>query len=821
MMKMKWVAGTGFLLFCAAVLGTSSDAGLIYHLNFDERDSDAVADSSPIRNLPGRAFNASRTEGISGGALVFPGKNSYATLSLPGSFYEPKGLTYDLWFNADRLERGYILTCNNTLPIFIRIRNAILEVGVNADRWREIQCPEAVKSGQWYHLVVAIGDGKADCYLNGNPVGTIELPPTVRLTNKLPVYLGRSWFTEKDMFAGKIDDLKIYDRKLSAAEAMGMSPAELEKRELGKRLDSLEEKVLRKCLTEGVSTPSDLVRLRRDIGQYPQNKKEFMETLSKMEQPFKVSEKKEEDGLAVYRISPTSSMKILPDTVLEKTGLEKAGSVSIIAAPGEYEAASIVVRSDRVRPGFEFSVDIPGIPAAAIDRKYVLCWKQDGGAWTLKKDFNIPSVPVPELLVNDPEFLTRRFDQEPPLKTKDGKSVLPIRDAGTLRAASLPAGFNRQLLITVQVPPNTSPGLYRGKIKFNENGKCFAETPLNLRVLPFVLSTPRTRYDSGREMVFSVYSWSEPSDQEVADFENCARTDRQFKAEMEDLAAHGISSPLFIWNLKMLFTRPDLTARGIKMARDAGMCMNDIYFGASGNTDAETPEQLKALRERTEKLVKHFRSIGIKGDVYLYGRDEKAGKALARQLPAMRTIQSAGGKTIVSGFLDAFEITGKTLDLCNRYGVPDREEAALWHGQKKRVWNYGAPQAGEEDPAIYRKNFGLRLWAADFDGCADYCYIPPKNSQTPNPYSRSYRFVYQTVDGVIRTLAWDGFREAVDDVRYLSTLQLRAEAALHSSSPEKCAAAKEALAFLKGLDSGKNDPEWMRLKAMDYLLQLH
>ena len=44
------------------------------------------------------------------------------------------------------------------------------------------------------------------------------------------------------------------------------------------------------------------------------------------------------------------------------------------------------------------------------------------------------------------------------------------------------------------------------------------------------------------------------------------------------------------------------------------------------------------------------------------------------------------------------------------------------------------------------------------------------------PYDRTYRdhvFAYPTLNGVIDTIQWEGFREAVDDVRYLTTLCAR------------------------------------------------
>lgn len=61
-----------------------------------------------------------------------------------------------------------------------------------------------------------------------------------------------------------------------------------------------------------------------------------------------------------------------------------------------------------------------------------------------------------------------------------------------------------------------------------------------------------------------------------------------------------------------------------------------------------------------------------------------------------------------------------------------------------------------------------------------------------HPTYRDHNLTYPTADGVIDTLAWEGFREAVDDVRYLTTLEnlLKKGGGIDSS------ALREAASFL-------------------------
>lgn len=86
---------------------------------------------------------------------------------------------------------------------------------------------------------------------------------------------------------------------------------------------------------------------------------------------------------------------------------------------------------------------------------------------------------------------------------------------------------------------------------------------------------------------------------------------------------------------------------------------------------------------------------------------------------------------------------------------------------------------GIENPEIYRRNYGFRLLQAGYDGAMPYAYQhtfgnsiwrDDDSANTAYKY-RDHCFAYPTANGIIRTLQFDGYREAIDDVRYLATLQ--------------------------------------------------
>jgi Concanavalin A-like lectin/glucanases superfamily len=797
----------------------AAEDNLISYWNFNENAGNSFKDTSPVRNLPGKMFNASWGKGISGAALEFKKKNSSALTPLPGSFHDLKGFTIDFYFNSNDVAKGYLLSIEGTPTIFVRFKQAgILNVGISCDYWREIILPEKIEKNRWYRMVIAVGDGAMDCYLNEKHLGKTKLPK-VRLTNKVIFRFGKKKDFPWAGFSGLIDEVKFYGRKLSSDEIRDIDPVQAEKNRLMAKMRQVEKNLLANELVSGKRSDISLKKLYQLFDKFPANREKIKKQVDIMCQKMRKPDYSTPAGFNIYTTSPTSDRQILPNTDMKKTGLPLNQKLSVIASPGEYEATSFVVNSKQQINKFHFSVDLPDIPVANVDCKYLVCWYQDGGAWTTKKDFNHSSILIPDMLCNDRDFPKRRFDLKTPLKTDDGQNILPIKDAKILQECTLEANFNQQLFVTIHVPENTKPGLYTGKVMLKDGKIILTSIPLEVRVLPIKLVSPRTKYDSNRDFVYSVYTWSHPSDKKVPVFCQYPRNDQQFRSEMRNMAAHGIVSPLFIWDHAMIDKRPDLVTRGLNIAREAGLCSKNLYFGMSGNTDARSQKEFAILRKRIIKAMKHFRSIGIKGDVYWYGRDEKSGLALSSQLPAMRVIQEAGGKMLVSGFHDCYDIAGKVLDLCVRYGIPSAKEAGKWHSQNKLVWNYGAPQAGEPDPAVYRRNFGLFLWSRNFDGCADYCYIESYNKPR-NPYQRSYQFVYPTIDGVIDTIAWDGFREGVDDVRYASTLKLLAEK-LHKSSSNKIKQTTEsALKFLNSINTEDDDLERVRLQIISRILEL-
>lgn len=551
--------------------------------------------------------------------------------------------------------------------------------------------------------------------------------------------------------------------------------------------------------------------------------------------------------LLVYRTSPFSSTMLLPRTV-ELPG-EVAREVEITACPGEYESASLVVWAPEAVPSLRLTAtDLEGpggtIAAANVDLKWVKCWFQAGSApHGVTQDRSRKSL-VPELLLNDPTLV--RVDLESQhnflkLSFPDGSRYVPIddptpvpwghhftlaefpvRDSPVLLPLDLPAGQNQQVWITVKVPP-VAAGRYVGQIRLSAEGQQIGQVALAVQVLPFSLPVPRTHYDPLEEFTYSLYYWGELDPTGAGGIGYKYKSEEQFQAELRMMFEHGIVAPTMIWSPPMVYQDEPLFRRHLHLARQIGLGGRPLYFGDSGMIGNPTePAALETLRENVRRTIRIATEYGFP-QVYFYGLDEATGDRLRSQRPAWEAVHEAGGKVIVSGFEGQLEAVGDLLDLFNRAGNPALEQPAEWHRRGHKVWNYGHPQTPVEDPLVYRRNYGLFLWKLDFDGACTYCFMDSSGTQWNDFDDDTYRdhaLAYPTVNGVVGTLALEGFREGVDDVRYATLLRQEAEKAQREGHPEAKARALKALEWLEGLDFQQVDLDEVRRALIQQILAL-
>jgi len=242
--------------------------------------------------------------------------------------------------------------------------------------------------------------------------------------------------------------------------------------------------------------------------------------------------------------------------------------------------------------------------------------------------------------------------------------------------------------------------------------------------------------------------------------------------ELQDLKDHGIAYPTLYWHTTE-FLDQSLTLRD-----RMGFSKDKIYtLASSDDTQIGNPTDTAGLAHAAKivRTMRNFTESHGYTSTFFYGIDEAMGADVTAQRKAWQTVHNNGGKMYVAGDKDLIDLVPDLLDLVVLGGSPDTSQVARWHSNGKRIYMYGDPQSGIENPEIYRRNYGMSLWIAGYDGTMPFAYQHKygdiwNDFDSRETHFRDHVFAYPTSNGVIDTIQWEGFREGVDDTRYVASL---------------------------------------------------
>lgn len=492
------------------------------------------------------------------------------------------------------------------------------------------------------------------------------------------------------------------------------------------------------------------------------------------------------DSLTAVALPAITDERLAPDATLP-AGAD--ATLRFTAAPGEHEAGRLVLFADA--DWGAMALDIPDLEgpdgtlsADTLDVRTVKLWWQ-AGTDHRKTDARVL---VPELLLKD-DTLVRTTGTDNGVRAADGSWIdistdgalserlavdpadFDVADAAAFVPVDVSAGQNKQLWLTLSVPDDQPPGVYTGEVQVTSGGSPVAWVPIEVEVLPFDLP------DS--PLTYSVYYRGElsadwPDGSVSSEFKSVG----QLEVDLASMTAHGIVNPTVYQPPTDPLFEDVLEAR--QNARMGGQPIylvrgNAIYLGRS---DAQ-------FRQEVRDAITTSQAWGAT-DVYFMGRDEGRDEQLLAQRPAWAAVREEGGKVWTAGYRTTawrgpgnFELVGDLQDLLICAFRPSAEEAALWHGIGSEIFVYENPQGGLEYPELNRRNFGLLLWQEDYDGAMTYAWQDSFGhgwNDFDHVEMRDFNFAYPTTDGVIDTIQYEGFREAVDDTRYLAALEAAIDA---------------------------------------------
>ena len=516
--------------------------------------------------------------------------------------------------------------------------------------------------------------------------------------------------------------------------------------------------------------------------------------------------------LVYYSVPALSNVQYLPDQYpVDGTAL---CPLDIVMCRGEFEPGSLLLYSAKDMDKVQLTVtdlkskDGKVIPKADVDLKVIKVWYQNGNAWyNYFGDFSHKL--VPELLLNDEnmilvdrvkqenylrvnyDFGTKYFWCSAPEQIDPGfaQHREPVYDAKTLQPVKLIAGEFKQFFVTVKTTEKTAPGLYEGNISLG--GKM--NVPVRVRVLPIVLPDPKTYYNTDYDFYTMLYCVPGSGQYYGTNGNDQALSDKVALARFQNQSDHNVKYPLYL-GLWRGWEGYENVKNGIALAKKAGMKMDPFFeaFGchATNSVEAFLHQKRNAgiAKKAFKGLLGHTNLWPAGGEEPGYGRIVGARRNWKMVHDMDMHVRCNGGdRRNFSGYNDEFRVGG---------GFAQLKEADFMHRIKGRIGNYAGPHTGPENPDYMRRQHGLGLYKKDYDMMYNYGYHEGGwNDFHTNTY-RNMNLVQYVRDGVIDTLAWEGIREGIDDIRYATCMLKLAEEAVATGKTDLVYAGKKAMQFL-------------------------
>ena len=558
--------------------------------------------------------------------------------------------------------------------------------------------------------------------------------------------------------------------------------------------------------------------------------------------------------LECYSVPAISNTKRLPHEVSKDA--VRGGPLRAVAARGEYEPVSFLIKPLQDIQKLEISqsslIGAGGhIPADAVDIKYVKVWYQAGTAWYSYFGDATRRELTPELLLKDDslvkvDYETRenylrvgdehRWISYPSSEAKEHFNYLtePVADSKVLKPINLKKDRIQQVWVTVKVPESVGPGVYRGKIDLTIDGVSVGTLKLAVKVLPFTLPEPRTYYDLDNDFLVTIYGTG------ILDLCRRFEMDQEAAYELqakyfENIRAHNVyncRSDLQVAHQPNRDKAISEIIDEIKLICEAGFKMKP-FISRGWAYPVGDSEPYEKYEERMGALIDAMvEEIGHR-DIYFASWDEASTKRVLIMRRYAEFLMSKGVKLWATTHKGRhFDLAGHVIGYANHGGWPDQSYADMWHSVGAKVASYAGPHTGPENPDVFRRMEGLARYKARYDGSFNYklySQLHPtlykRNRQNVwNDFKggafRGFNMAYPTANGLIDTLAWEGFREGIDDIRYATRLKLLARDVINSTDYKAIMQARKALVWLELLDAKTCDLQAARMEIIEHIAKI-
>jgi len=220
-MKIRSAVITFLFIVLTAGYAFAQDDGAVAWWKFDKGAGSIANDS--IGNLPGMITRAKWTKGKFGGALKFASIEDYVNIPDDPALNTKKEITIELWMLIQKYN-GYennIILKPESYGIDLADGKIRFKVCVKRD-YRIVCSQNITDTGTWHHIAgtYSASDGLLTLYLDGiiSNTMTCQIPgPDINIS-EYDLFIGST--TEIPPICGLIDEVKIYNRRLTAEEIM-------------------------------------------------------------------------------------------------------------------------------------------------------------------------------------------------------------------------------------------------------------------------------------------------------------------------------------------------------------------------------------------------------------------------------------------------------------------------------------------------------------------------------------------------------------------------------------------------------------------------
>ena len=218
-----------------ATLLPPNNLGLLSYWSFDEGDGTKATDASGNENT-GTLTNMEASDwvvGKKGEALEFDGSNEYVDMgSAISSISGNTSFTMCAWINTNSVSAAQAVVATGNPDVALNAAALFLNVNGNGSLSLEFaggntaaSANNLISAGQWYHICGTKTAGAINTtstlYIDGQPVSLSTASsntPSIATTDaSIGQFVASGYY-----FNGKIDDVRVYNRALSASEIVSL-----------------------------------------------------------------------------------------------------------------------------------------------------------------------------------------------------------------------------------------------------------------------------------------------------------------------------------------------------------------------------------------------------------------------------------------------------------------------------------------------------------------------------------------------------------------------------------------------------------------------